>query len=106
MAIDIAKEEIVPLVQVPVRVPRQRGGKKLAVSTAFRWAKAGLRGVRLETIQIGGTKCTSVQALQRFFEALSELSYAEPAEERRRAQDVARAGQELDTRWGRRSAGR
>lgn len=27
--------------------------------------------VRLETIQLGGTKCTSLEALQRFFDRLT-----------------------------------
>ena len=45
-------------------------------STLFRWASKGLRGVRLEVIRIGGTQCTSVEALARFFHRLSE--HAEP----------------------------
>ena len=43
------------------------------VATLYRWASHGCRGVRLETIQIGGTKCTSREALDRSFEELSAL---------------------------------
>ena len=47
----------------------RRQARELA--TLYRWATHGCRGVRLETIQIGGTKCTSQEALQRFFNRLS-----------------------------------
>ena len=39
--------------------------------TLYRWSAKGIRGVRLETIRVGGSLCTSVQALQRFFDRLS-----------------------------------
>ncbi len=72
MSIDVATQTVFPLADTPAHVPRRRGGKKLNKATAFRWAKDGLRGVRLETLRVGGTLCTSVEALQRFFERLSE----------------------------------
>ena len=46
------------------------------VDTIYRWATKGMRGFRLETIRIGGTLCTSHEALQRFFDRLTE---ADPA---------------------------
>jgi len=52
-------------------LPRRRRGKKCHVSTLYRWASVGCRGVRLETVQIGATCCTSREALQRFFESLT-----------------------------------
>jgi hypothetical protein len=33
-----------------------------------------MKGVRLETIQVGGTRCTSMEALERFFHRLSTHS--------------------------------
>ena len=36
----------------------------------------GVRGVILEALQVGGRRCTSVEALQRFFKALSQKSEA------------------------------
>jgi hypothetical protein len=71
MPIIVAEELTFPLLDTPKHVPLRRGGKKLHQNTAFRWAKDGVRGVKLETIRIGGTLCTSVEALQRFFERLS-----------------------------------
>ena len=70
--IDTAVESVRPLAQAANELPRRRGGRKTHISTLYRWATAGYRGVVLETIQIGATRCTSREALQRFFERLSE----------------------------------
>lgn len=37
--------------------------------TLRHWAGRGVRGVRLETLHVGGRVYTSAEALQRFFEA-------------------------------------
>ena len=67
--IDIQKEQVVSLTKATHEVP-----KKPHVSTLFRWAQKGVRGIRLETIQIGGTRCTSLEALQRFFDQLTQAA--------------------------------
>jgi hypothetical protein len=41
------------------------------VATLYRWAQTGIRGIRLETIMVGGTRCTSTEALQRFFDMIT-----------------------------------
>src|SRR5215218_9525349 len=69
--IDSASETIISLAQAADGLPRRRRGRKTHVSTLYRWATVGCRGVVLETIQIGATRCTSREALQRFFEHLS-----------------------------------
>ena len=71
------------------------------MATLYRWASHGCRGVRLETIQIGGTKCTSRQALQRFFAGLTDPGLAEagtchPAPIRRRERDERAVVAELE----------
>ncbi len=71
MPIDIQTQQIVTLRQACDLLPRRRRGKKVAVETLYRWSLSGCRGVKLETIQIGGTRCTSREALQRFFDALT-----------------------------------
>lgn len=65
--IDVQSEEVVSIREATGHVPK-RNGKKVAVSTVWRWAMRGVRGIRLETIVIGGTRRTSLEALQRFFE--------------------------------------
>jgi hypothetical protein len=64
--IDLATETVVTLTQATNHLPRRRGGKKPHPSTLYRWEKDGL-----ETIQVGGTLCTSVESLQRYCERLS-----------------------------------
>ena len=65
-------ETILSLADAASELPRRRRGRKPHVSTLYRWMTSGCRGVVLEFIQVGGTRCTSREALQRFFERLSE----------------------------------
>ena len=73
MAIDIRDEELVRLNDVPKlkNFPLGRNGKRIHLATLYRWALGGTGGVRLETLKVGGTTCTSVEALQRFFDELT-----------------------------------
>jgi hypothetical protein len=64
-------EQIVSLTEAAGLLPRRRKGRKPNVATLYRWAKNGCRGVVLETLQVGGTKCTSIEAIQRFCNRLS-----------------------------------
>src|SRR4051812_39705508 len=72
--IDHRIEDVFPISHAPARAPRLRAEKRINVATFYRWASRGCRGVRLETLQVGGTRCTSREALQRFFERLSDRS--------------------------------
>lgn len=69
--IDIATEDIFPLAELPKRLPARRRKKPLHISTVFRWAASGINGVVLETIRVGGALHTSIEAVQRFSEALT-----------------------------------
>src|SRR5262245_4075347 len=44
-------------------------GRGLHVSTLWRWMQRGVRGIRLETVMIGGIRYTSREALERFIAA-------------------------------------
>ena len=97
--IDTTAEEILTLTQAADELPRRRRGRKTHVSTIYRWTVAGCRGVVLESIQVGAIRCTSREALQRFFERLT--IHVEPSDrrtmaERLRAADAAE--QELKRR--------
>lgn len=63
-----------PLSQATRLAPRLRRGRTVHVSTLFRWTTRGCRGVVLESIQCGGTRCTSVEALHRFYNRLTQAS--------------------------------
>jgi hypothetical protein len=71
--IDIRIEEPIRLSDVPKLkvIPLNRYGKRISIKTLYRWALTGTAGVRLETIKVGGTTCTSVEALQRFLDELT-----------------------------------
>jgi hypothetical protein len=69
--IDSASETLISLADAAKELPRRRRGRKVHVSCLYRWSTVGCRGVVLESLQCGATRCTSRQALQRFFERLS-----------------------------------
>lgn len=50
-----------------------RNGKRVHISTLYRWTTRGVRGVRLETLPLGGTLATSREALERFFAELARV---------------------------------
>jgi hypothetical protein len=58
-------ESLIPLREVPNHLPRRRG-RKVHMSTIYRWCKKGVHGVRLDTVRVGGITYTHDQALQRF----------------------------------------
>lgn len=66
--IDTQAETLLSLSHAARSIPG-RSGCGVHVATVWRWVKRGVRGVRLETILIGGIRHTSQEALQRFFEA-------------------------------------
>ena len=93
--IDANTETLISLSQAAKLLPSRRAGKRPHVSCLYRWTTAGCKGVILESIQVGGTRCTSREALARFFDA---LTYADdPRHDRRpdRRQRAAAAEREL-----------
>jgi hypothetical protein len=72
--IDPNTETLISLPEAAKSLPRRRAGKRPHVSCMYRWSDTGCRGVVLETIQIGGSRCTSREALARFFGALTAAS--------------------------------
>ena len=96
--IDIAHEQLFSLTEAVrcLPLPRRRKGARPHVSTLYRWAQRGCRGVRLETIRCGGTLCTSVEALQRFFDRLSGVNHNVGTQAAPMTQAVERAQSQLD----------
>ena len=69
--IDSSSEQLLTLTEAARLCPRRRGGRPTHVSCVYRWTKSGCKGVILDSIQVGGTRCTSRAAMARFFEALT-----------------------------------
>jgi hypothetical protein len=74
--IDTRTETLLTFSQAAKELPCLRGNKKAHALTVYRWATAGCWGVVLESIQVGGTRCTSKEAIQRFCERLTKPSGA------------------------------
>jgi hypothetical protein len=99
--IDLDSESVLPLADVPAVVPPGRNGRRPHVSVIYRWVQRGLRGIRLEAVQVGGHRVTSREALNRFFAALSDragLAQGNPAirSPARRDREYDRAVANLD----------
>ena len=60
--IDTQTETLVPISKAREHVP-----SKPHTATIWRWVLTGCRGVRLETLLIGGKRYTSEDAIRRFF---------------------------------------
>jgi hypothetical protein len=79
--IDTQSEEMLTLGEAAKRLPG-RSGKRQSIQTMYRWAYKGVRRndtwVKLESVLIGCSRYTSVEALQRFVERCNETP--EPCE--------------------------
>jgi len=91
--IDTQTETILSLAQAARSVPG-RSGCGVHAATIWRWMQRGIRGVRLETILIGGIRYTSQEALHSFFNATTAAADGLPpvvknAEHRQKAIEAA-----------------
>jgi hypothetical protein len=55
-------------------------GRRPHYSTLYTWTTKGLRGVRLESVRVGGSIVTSRESLDRFFARLDESRSGTPQE--------------------------
>jgi hypothetical protein len=102
--IDCATEGLISLADAANEVPRRRRGKRCHVSTVYRWATSGIGGIKLESVIVGGSRCTSREALARFWRRLTEAKdgttpAAPPVAARteaKRLRDSRRAAKVLD----------
>lgn len=70
--IDSLSEDLISLNEAARSIPPRRSGKKPHISCIYRWTQKGCKGVLLESLQVGGTRMTTREALARFFAKLSE----------------------------------
>jgi len=94
--IDLAAETVITLSEATEHLPRRRAGKRPHIATLYRWAQRGVRGVKLETIRVGGTLCTSLEALQQFCECCTNPNTAPTSQSTRtRGRQMKQAEAEL-----------
>jgi hypothetical protein len=98
----LTNERTVTFAEAAEHLPRLNG-RKIHTSALWRWARHGVRGVKLEALLLGGRFCTSIEALERFGKALAETAApkeAPPATpsrtNRRRGKAIGRARKRLE----------
>ena len=73
--IDLDQKNLLSFRDAAAYLP-QRNGRRIHVSSLYRWATRGVRSVILGTLQVGGYRFTSKEALQRFADRLTEARTA------------------------------
>jgi hypothetical protein len=71
MAIDESQEKLYYLRDIPQHLPMRGDGRPLLVATIRNWIRAGVAGIKLEYTQVGGSMCTSLEAVQRMTAAVT-----------------------------------
>ena len=66
----LARENLISF-STAVRSLPEVNGRRHSPSTLYRWARWGIRGIRLEYLRIGRCMVTSQEALERFFANLA-----------------------------------
>lgn len=66
--LDFAKDQLIPIGDVRLYLPRTPTGRLRSTRSIYRWAQQGLRGVVLETVKIGATTYVTHSSLNTFFE--------------------------------------
>ena len=61
--IDIQNENLIQFTDAPCHIPGRPH-----IATVHRWRLRGARGVRLDSILVGGKRFTSTEAIERFIE--------------------------------------
>lgn len=77
---------------------RGRTGHAPHRNTIRDWARVGLKGVVLETVRIGGTVYTSVEAMQRFSDRRRAPDAVTPS--RRRTREIEAANRRATEAFG------
>lgn len=94
MSIDISSETLLSFPEAAKRIP---GHPHL--SSLHRWRLHGVKGIKLETVKVGGRRYTSVEALHRFSEqttAAADCRPVPPRSARQRKRSIEQAMREVD----------
>lgn len=63
--LNLPSEDSLPIREVPAEIQKTTG-QRPHLATIWRWVQRGCRGVKLETVLVGGRRFTSRQAIQNF----------------------------------------
>ncbi len=76
----IKTEKLIAISDIPAWCEKTIGNR-VSKSTAYRWYLRGIRGVKLETILVGGQRFTSLHRLENFFLDSTKSAEHEPENE-------------------------
>jgi hypothetical protein len=99
--IDLEIEKPISLREATKLRPLQKNGRPPHISALYRWCHGGCRGIVLESIVIGGSRCTSVEAIDRWITLLTAKANHQPVDDQpartptRRQRDHDRADASL-----------
>jgi hypothetical protein len=103
---DLLSEKLYPITTLARDLPG-RGGKPIHPGSMERWARVGVRGVRLEVALVGGQLCSSRESVARFIERVTaartgkgDLAPRPTRTARQRQRDHERATKKLCARLG------
>jgi hypothetical protein len=90
--IDLRTEKLISFAEAPKHIPGRPH-----LSQVYRWSQRGLRGTKLEWLQVAGRRFTSLEALARFYASLTRAAGGEAAvpPPRVRRKQIAQAEREL-----------
>lgn len=90
----LRRRSLVPLTEVPKVLARcglrSKQGKRLHISTVYRWTTRGIRGHQLATTKVGRTRCTSTDDVIRFIRAINEPNAQGPQRRPRSTREARR----------------
>lgn len=72
--VDLINEEVVTFPELARRVGRRRANRPTHVATCHRWRLVGLNGIRLAAAKQGGIWVTTVEAYQRWVDAITRAA--------------------------------
>jgi hypothetical protein len=87
--IDSVSEQLITLPQAARLVPSEGGS--VTLQTLYRWTTHGIRNIKLEYIQAGGKRCTSREAMARFFARLTSREITIPPHQKQLQKDKSSA---------------
>jgi hypothetical protein len=98
------------LIEIPVAVEHVTG-RRPNLSTGWRWSTKGCRGIRLETVIVGGKRLTTVEMVRAFIRATTdarnatyETQYVAPTSQRQK--QIEKASADLRAKLNKRTKSR
>ena len=92
--IDLSREKLITLSEAAKLFP-SRSGKPIHIATIYAYTGRGKRGVVLESIQAGDIRCTTREAVGRFFTELTRRKRLRPVQADAGAEEAKAAGERL-----------